>query len=321
MLAFVAAAMVGPGAARGQDAQDPGVHPVIGAIRGGDHVALRAAITPGLDLDRIEDLGQTALKVAIAAGDAEAAGILLKAGASPDHGGGGGGRPPLTVALMKNDPAMVRLLLDAGAEVARRDSFGYTMFGVAFSPRHGRGPAKDPEVQEEAIRLLYDAMIARDLRFERVDSDETVRCIDQALCDAARAGSLSWCRTLLDAGASPDAIELRMYTPLMCAAMSGNEAVVRLLLDRGADPHIALTPQRRTALWHAVRGGKGAAVVRAILERYGPGTPELRAPSSDPESVAAAAARAGDAAVIELLRRAAEGLPLDGGEGDGGAGR
>jgi ankyrin repeat protein len=43
-------------------------------------------------------------------------------------------------------------------------------------------------------------------------------------------------RVLLDAGADVDARQHGGYTPLMEAALQGNEEMVRALLDAGADP-------------------------------------------------------------------------------------
>jgi ankyrin repeat protein len=272
---------------------------VITAARTGDHAALRGAINAGVKLEGLRDEhDQTPLDLAIGRSDPEAVGMLLKAGAPcNDVGPQGHARPPLSAALLLNDPNTVSLLLDAGARVAFRDSFGCTMFGIAFAPGNG---AKDAVAQEQVLVLLFNSMTARGQAYSRVSPKETIRCIDQALCEAARAGSISWCRKLLNAGANPDAIELRMYTPLMGAAIAGSEDAVNLLLEADADPHIALGA-RTTALAYAVSGKPKAGVVRLLLTRYGPNDPELNDYASGSSAALARAVNTGDGPVLSLL--------------------
>lgn len=61
-------------------------------------------------------------------------------------------------------------------------------------------------------------------------------------------------RTLLDAGADPDAACGGGLTALMMAAGCGDAATVTLLLAHGADPHVK-TADGLTALWSAAGGG------------------------------------------------------------------
>ncbi len=103
---------------------------------------------------------------------------------------------------------------------------------------------------------------------ERIKPSESVRCVDQALGAAALAGRLDWCRRLIDAGADTNAIELGMYTPLMSAVIGNSREVVQLMLDRHADPHIALGPQQMTALQYALSGNPRPEIV-ALLLIYG----------------------------------------------------
>jgi ankyrin repeat protein len=67
------------------------------------------------------------------------------------------------------------------------------------------------------------------------------------LCFAAAAGDFASARSLLDAGARVDAVNDAGYTPLMLAAECNHARVVRLLLERGADPQ-ARTLRGETAL-------------------------------------------------------------------------
>ena len=69
----------------------------------------------------------------------------------------------------------------------------------------------------------------------------------EALCRAGPVGDLVEMARLLDGGAEPDALvsgpdsngEIFQRTALVVAAECGQLDAVRLLLDRGADPHMA----------------------------------------------------------------------------------
>lgn len=78
---------------------------------------------------------------------------------------------------------------------------------------------------------------------------------DRALLWAARGLNAEAMRLLLEAGSPPDS-ETDPYgrTPLMDASFIGDEAAVRLLLDRGADPH-RFNQSAETALHFAAWGG------------------------------------------------------------------
>ena len=54
------------------------------------------------------------------------------------------------------------------------------------------------------------------------------------LHSAAAQGSVDNCRTLLDAGADPNATQQTSFTALHAAALHGNAALAKLLIARGA---------------------------------------------------------------------------------------
>ena len=91
---------------------------------------------------------------------------------------------------------------------------------------------------------------------------------DNAACqlvDAARNKDLATLKTLLDLGHHPNA-NCGNKTPLIAASFSGHAEVVKILLDRGADPNIQDTGGE-TALMQAVaRVGHGQEqIVRMLL--------------------------------------------------------
>jgi ankyrin repeat protein len=79
-----------------------------------------------------------------------------------------------------------------------------------------------------------------------------------ALLNAARAGSAALVKTLLEKGADPNACETQWSSdgtlgPVIChAAYKGNADVIRLLIAAGADPSASTSPGGRTALILAI---------------------------------------------------------------------
>ncbi len=111
----------------------------------------------------------TALHFAVIGGSVDATRMLLEHGASvnsaaTDHGG----VTPLIVSVMNtrrpNERVeLVRLLLDAGADINAADSLGNTALSVASSRAKSRDPKK-AKLFEEIERLLKEAASASEWR-------------------------------------------------------------------------------------------------------------------------------------------------------------
>ncbi|KAI8663498.1 NACHT-sigma domain-containing protein [Fusarium keratoplasticum] len=82
---------------------------------------------------------------------------------------------------------------------------------------------------------------------------------------AAEGGHEAVVRLLLDRGAHTEVPDKESRTPLWRAAEKGHEAVVRLLLDRGAHTEVP-DKESRTPLWRAAEKGH-EAVARLLLDR------------------------------------------------------
>jgi ankyrin repeat protein len=95
--------------------------------------------------------------------------------------------------------------------------------------------------QEAAARLL----ISHGADVNAMARNEAVRV--PPLGTAAFVRSPLLARLLLDAGAAVDGRGEGGFTALHAAAQNGDEALVRLLLDRGADPAAAANDGRRPA--------------------------------------------------------------------------
>ena len=118
--------LVGPSA--GDLRNDPHGH-LVWAARKGDVAAIRTLAASGVDLNQssatrltfvfpdFDHFRWTALQHAVQKHQTEAVRILLEWGAEPDATETGSVVTPLFIAASGNDRAMVKLLLDAGADV------------------------------------------------------------------------------------------------------------------------------------------------------------------------------------------------------------
>jgi len=119
----------------------------------------------------------------------------------------------------------------------------------------------------------------------------------QALVEASKAGDIDLAQSLLDQGANPNAVDIRLgSSALMWAAHEGHEDLVSLLLGRGADPD-QRNPFGNTALWYAAEQGN-IGTARALLRH---GVRHSNPVSDTGVSAADAARKNGHDGVAELL--------------------
>ena len=130
---------------------------------------------------------------------------------------GPGGSTPLMYAVAVADAEAVRLLLDAGADPDARNEAGATALMWAVD---------DPDKARLLLRRGADPNA-------RSDDGRTPLLVATSWSQPYEVVKL-----LLDRGAKPSPL-VNTYkgpvTPLRLAAEAGDEAVLRLLLDRGAD--------------------------------------------------------------------------------------
>jgi ankyrin repeat protein len=150
-------------------------------------------------------------------------------------------------------------------------------------------------------------------------ADVNLESADEApLFSAAYNGNTEVVRLLLDAGAAPNWTRGgkydQGYTPLMTALYHGYEDTALALLDKGAATDTRLPPVDGDAgfmpLHLAVKEAKSLAVIKAIIERGGPGADVYARAGpggrSTPLELAELAAwRTGNAAVFDYLKSVA----------------
>ncbi|MEX2374697.1 MAG: ankyrin repeat domain-containing protein [Dehalococcoidia bacterium] len=209
--------------------------PVVDAVRGNDHEALRALIAQGTDVDAREGDGSTALLWASHQDDHVAARLLLDAGADPSSANDLGATP-VWAASMNSSPEMVQTLLTAGADPDIALRSGETPLMIASRGGHpgvvrallehgakpdARGPWGQTALMWAAGRGHSDAVVAlvehgADVR---IHSDERMNMMahdpvahpahqrwfeyggNSALMFAARVGDLESSRHLVAGGA------------------------------------------------------------------------------------------------------------------------
>ncbi|MEA2900806.1 MAG: uncharacterized protein QOH36_693 [Actinomycetota bacterium] len=149
---------------------------------------------------------------------------LLRKGAAPNSVGDGGSTP-VYVAALREDPAVVRLLLEAGAD-PNRESTG-----------DGEGTPLCAAASWGKSEVIHE-LLAHGADPNQRESGVGGSAGYSPLLWASRGGHHETARMLLEVGADPNA-DAEGDTPLCFAVEHGSVAVVRVLLDHGADPRVA----------------------------------------------------------------------------------
>ena len=170
----------------------------------------------------------SSLFAAIRTGDANAVKAQLRAGADKD-GAGEGSLTPLMYSLVTAGIPVTKVLLDAGANVNAATPDGVTALHIA----------------------AYDLAKTSLLLDHGANAKASAKRGDTPLLVAAfRPGNSAVIRLLLSKGADPSTKFLGVFTPLDAAAIFGDLAAMRLLLDNGANVAESSSFARSAAAGH-----------------------------------------------------------------------
>jgi ankyrin repeat protein len=279
--------------------------PLMQAAAYSDERMLQQLLERGADATATNRDGATAL--IRAAGDLKKVQLLLDRGADLHAKSTYGRTAILAAAAWPGNAATVKLLLDRGAKLNDSDQFGETCLTSA---------CKRGDTEMARLLLSRGANPVAGGRpplvwaAEEGNSIETVRClldhqppqpppvISAALSSAAARGPVELVRLLLDRGADPSAPSpIAGYTPLMWAAYSDLQSaeVVKLLLDKGAD-----------------RAGKGAngETPLSLARKFGSTEIAALLEQGRAGEAAPAAAASGDKPLPDLREAIAKSLQL-----------
>ena len=223
----------------------------------------RATLLHYVAANGVEDERQKTPKNAV-----EMAAMLLRAGADADATAWmyGGEQTTMCMLVSSVHPAT------AGVQVALVDllaDFGARVDGQALMTAlaHGYPDAAEALVRRGARvdNLAAAAGLGRVNDAVRMLPEADAETRHRALALAAQHGRVEILKLLLDAGEDPSRYNPAGYhahsTPLHQAALAGHEAVVRLLVERGARLDVKDTVHQGTPLGWAIYGGQEAIVV------------------------------------------------------------
>lgn len=184
-------------------------------IQMGGLYSVKLSLDKGADVNTFNDVGETALMVAVSFGHKDIVELLLEYGADINRRSNKGNTALGTATLIGRED-IVRVLLGNGANPDAGKNLGNTPLSQAAAGGH-----------ESIARLLLDR-----------GADPNALCAsgDTALSRAAFYGHVEIARLLLNKGAEVDKTSYPRKTPLWQAVHQGKIDMVSLLMESLADP-------------------------------------------------------------------------------------
>jgi ankyrin repeat protein len=258
-----------------------GVTPLMLAATNGNAAIIDALLRGGADANAaLPNQGETVLMTAARTGKPDAIRALLIRGAKVDTPEAEFGETPLIWAAQENNAEAVALLIEAGADVnlaSAKTKFASPRAGQSVLPKGGWTPLMYAarEDAQETVRVL--ARKGANLNLQAPDGATALQlAIINSHYDLAKI--------LLDEGADPNVADVTGMAALYAAVDMntlgwghgrpdpkphgelGSLDIVRILLERGADPNAKLKspkPQRQHTAGDAFLGAGATPLMRA----------------------------------------------------------
>jgi len=252
------------------EAQPDGTTPIHWAVFRVDYELLDALIARKAKADVANEFGVTPLAEAAKVADRRMVRALLDAGAGVE-GANLDGESALMLAIKTGSVPVVQLLIDAGANVNTIETqHKQTPLMYAAAAKSNAGEmvrlllARGADVTPRSLSYDWPSHISEEPRVQYHPSGGLT-----ALLYAARDGCYDCAEALVARGADVNVpTQPEGVTPLMIALDNDNNDVAKLLLDRGANPHV-WDWYGRTALYIAVDrkgGGSSGGGIRVPID-------------------------------------------------------
>ena len=228
-----------------------GVSPLWLACNNGSAVMIGALLDAGADPNAALPSGETPLMTASRTGSADAVRQLLTYGADANATESSHGQTALMWAVAQRHPAIVRMLLEHGANIDDRSH----VYQKVISSSGNADPSGVYEIAQGGYTPLLFAARQGDLESARLlvaagaDVDDAAPMGTSTLVVAALSGHGALAAFLLESGADPNAADAG-YTAVHAAVLRGDPGLVTALMAHGADPNAPLmrgTPARRVS--------------------------------------------------------------------------
>ena len=233
-------------------ANDHGVTPLSLACTNANAAVVRALLAAGADANAAVASGENVLMTCARTGNVDAVEALLAAGARVDAKEFSERQSALMWAVAQRHPAVVRVLIEHGADVQARSTVRRLVISRRLQSelKYGElGRSYGTDAQETDVGgftpLLFaarhgDIESARLLLAAGASINDTAPDGSSVLVVAVYGGHGGLARFLLEEGANPNAAAVG-YTALHAAVMTGDLDVVEALLAHGARPNAQVT--------------------------------------------------------------------------------